>query len=77
MFYSDFLQNPLQNWGFELFFDQFCEIQAYPNLEGIQQNQKTKTKKNKQKPMFETKWGHYWFLDVGCILCQTLFLFFA
>ena len=27
--------------------------------------------------MFETKWGHYWFLDVGCILCQTLvFCFF-
>ena len=25
--------------------------------------------------MFETKWGHYWFLDVGCILCQTLVFF--
>ena len=26
--------------------------------------------------MFETKWGHYWFLDVGCILCQTLVFLF-
>ena len=25
--------------------------------------------------MFETQWGHYWFLDFGCILCQTLFCF--
>ena len=26
--------------------------------------------------MFETKWCHYWFLDVGCILCQRLFFAF-
>ena len=26
--------------------------------------------------MFETKWGHYWFLDVGCIVSQT-WLFFG
>ena len=56
MFYSDFLQNPLQNWGVELFFDQFCEIQAYPNLEGIPKNQKTnKPKKQKNNKPNKTK----------------------
>ena len=36
--YSAFLQTPLQHWGFELCFDQFCEIQAYPSLERILKN---------------------------------------
>ena len=49
MFYSDFWLQPLQNWGFELFFDQFCEIQAHPNLDGIPKKQKT-NKPKKQTP---------------------------
>ena len=71
VFFSGFWLKPLQNWGFELFFDQLCEIQAYPSLERILKKQKPIN----QKTMFETKWGHHY---VSCILSQTLcFLFFG
>ena len=51
-----FLAKSSQNWGFELFFDQFCEIQAYPNLEGIPKKTKNNKPKNKKpKKQKQTK----------------------
>ena len=55
------------------YFYQFCEIQAYPNLEGIPINQKTK--KLKTKTMFDTQCSQHPKTNSDPILSQTLFVF--